>query len=368
MILLPVFTYLIYFVSATQFYMYELNNTNLFALKLGKALIIEDYHIILHEFNLNNLEAILKEYGKIVNTLDTFISSTNSIKGNKFEEYNSLVQVQTILKHKYEQAISMMENFENKKISKRSIEFLGSIIKDITGNLDQNDYDVIKSQLGQIRKANNILITDNNAQIKINSVFEQRINNLTEIAHKQAIEFHNVIKKAGLSLDSQKVINRRLHLHDVIFTLDNVRNQLNVIFESTQLAKLGIIHKALLQPREINFVLNILSNEGVKITSNIEAYEFLETKTVQNNHKIILLIKIPKFRHGNNTVIQIEPIPHQNKILNINKKYAIINDKETYLTNNYIALEDYFIVKANEIQNLSLARVDEVSDSSSVGA
>ncbi|XP_052863816.1 uncharacterized protein LOC128270456 [Anopheles cruzii] len=341
--------------EATQFNIHELNNTNLFALKLGKGLIIEDYHVIFHEFNLNEFKIILKEYGKIVHTLETFISATDnySEKISQLEVNNNLVQVKTVLKHKYEQAISMIKNFETKKKSKRSIDFLGSIIKDITGNLDQNDYDIINNQIEQIRKANNILITDNNAQIKINSVFEQRINNLTEIAHKQVTEVHDIIKMSGLSLDSQKSINRKLHIHDIIFALDNIREQLDVIFESTQLAKLGVIPKALLQPQELDFVLNILKDEGLTITSNIEAYEFLETTAVHSNHKIILLIKIPKFRNGNITMIQVEPIPHHNKILNIQKKYVLANDKETYLTNNFIRLEDYYVVKTNEIQNVT---------------
>ncbi|XP_050094251.1 uncharacterized protein LOC126576964 isoform X2 [Anopheles aquasalis] len=332
------------------------NNPGMFAIQIGTARIIEDYHLVIHRFDIGKYESIVQQYKNIIYELDEKFKTikANSNKQQTLADSKQISDITNILKQKYEQTYSMVRNF--KPIAskpKRAIDILGTVIKTITGNLDHNDYVDLSNKIDVLRLSTNKLITENNAQITINSEFEQRLNNITDAARTQAQEIHDFIRLSNFKSNDLGEIQQKIHLHNVIFSLDNIREQLNVIFESVQLAKLGILSKALLFPTEMNFIMNILLEEGLKIKSYDQAYEYLEPIAIHHNHQIHLLIKIPKLRSGSYSMLRIEPIPINQSVIHVQSKYAVINKHESYLIDKFNLIEGEYILKQINLQNVT---------------
>lgn len=284
---------------------HELNqNPGIVAFKTHPVFLKEGFHTLIHRFNLYAFRVILKQYESIILNL---------------EENSNIVEIVNILKQKQREAHIILENLTTKqRRTKRSLNFLGSTIKMITGNLDNEDLLKIENQLESLKHSNNALVTENNEQIRINELFEIMINNLTKQAYRQSMEIDSIIKQARLSLDRPADWKHILQVHSIIFNIDMVQHQLATIFESIQLSKLGVISKACLQPSELEFATQLLESQGIVIESFDQTYEFLEPIAFHNNSDIVVLIKVPKLRQGEYTQFQIKTIPTRNKTIAIN--------------------------------------------------
>lgn len=306
-------------ILSSQLHITDLSkNPGIVAINLGKTYIKEGNHLLIHTFELYPFRAILKQYENIVRKIDSNIFNAELVE---------------ILKLKYKETDSTFQNLVLKQKQKRSLDFLGTSIKFITGNLDHNDLTKINYNINHLRTVSNLLVTENNEQIKINDLFEKRINNLTKIAYKQANEIASFITQARLDLNITVHWENRQHLQKIIFNLDIIQHQLDAIFESIQVARVGIISKAILHSSELDFATSILEAENITINHLDEVYEFLEPAVFHNGSSIIFIIKIPKFREGSYKQVLIETIPFEAKTIFVNAKYAILSSNETYLTN-----------------------------------
>ncbi|XP_062536421.1 uncharacterized protein LOC134205295 [Armigeres subalbatus] len=304
--------------SSSYMEILDLNqNPGIVAFRTNSVFLKEGFHTLFHKFNLYSYRIILKQYESIIKNL---------------EENPNIEEIVNILKQKHSQANFILENLTVKRRrTKRSLNFLGSTIKMITGNLDNEDLLKIENQLESLKHSNNALVTENNEQVRINELFENRINNLTKQAYRQSREIDSIVKQARLSLDRPIDWKHILHIHSIIFNIDMIQHQLATIFESIQLSKLGIISKTFLQPSELEFATQLLESQGITIESFDQTYEFLEPVAFHNNSDIIVLIKIPKLRRGDYVQLQLETIPIHNKVIAINATSAIIGNNESYL-------------------------------------
>ncbi|XP_058064650.1 uncharacterized protein LOC131214285, partial [Anopheles bellator] len=286
------------------------NNPGIFALDLGKIHVKEGFHKLIHEFDLQPFQTILNKYDVIISQL---------------EEKPLLEEVTQIVKQKHAQANRILQTLTPRIRQKRSIDILGSVIKSITGNLDNQDLINLNSEIESIKNSKNVLINENNEQIKINNLFEKRINSLTKEAYRQSVEITRIIKQTALDWQ------HALHIHNIIFHLDNIRYQLDTIFGATQLSRLGVISTALLHPKELEFAMHILQEQGINLDSYDQTYEYLEAIAYHRSTSIIIIIQIPKFRNEPYHLLRIEPIPLDRKIVEINNKYAVISRNESFL-------------------------------------
>lgn len=313
------------------------NHSGIFAIKIGNVFIKEGYHKLIHEFNLHPFHLILRQYQAIILEL---------------EQNNQLTEVTKILKQKHEQASMILQNLTLKRKQKRSINILGTVLKTITGNLDNDDLLTLNNQINQLKNHDNALITENNEQIKINDIFEKRINNLTKESYRQSIEVSKIIKQARINLDRAVDWQHMLHLHNIIFNLDTIRHQLDTIFEAIQLSRLGVISTTLLHPSELELATQILRSQEVEITSYDQTYEFLEIAALHNDSSIIFIVKIPRLRNGSYQLLRVEPIPIDLKSIEINNKFAIISKDESFVTDE----------KCNRIENTFLCNIENLTN------
>lgn len=248
----------------------------------------------------------------------------------------------------------MLQTLTPRSKQKRSIEILGTVIKSITGNLDNQDLLKLSNQINTLRNSNNMMINENNEQIRINDIFEKRINNITKEAYRQSIEVSKFIKQARLGLDRSIDWQHTLHMHNIIFNLDNIRYQLDIIFGAIQLSRLGVISTALLHPKELELATHILKSQGININSYDQTYEYLESAAYRHDGSIVIIIQIPKFREDYYQLLRIEPVPFNRKIIEISSKFAVISHNESFLSNKKcVQIERTFICDILNLVNVT---------------
>lgn len=181
---------------------------------------------------------------------------------------------------------------------------------------------------------------------------KKRINNLTKESYRQSIEISKIIKQARTSLDKAVDWQHMLHLHNIVFNLDTIRHQLETIFEAIQLSRLGVISTTLLHPSELELATQILRSQKVETTSYDQTYEFLELAALHNDSSIIFIVKIPRLRNGSYQLLRIESIPIDLKSIELNSKFAIINENESFLTDE----------RCNRIENTFLCNIENLTN------
>lgn len=315
------------------------NNPGIFAIKLGKVFIKQGTHKLIHEFRLHPFHLILRQYEVIITNL---------------EQNTQLEEVTTILKQKHRQASMILQNLTSKRRQRRSINILGTVVKSITGNLDNEDLLTLNNQINTLKLSNELLTTENNEQIKINDIFEKRINNLTKEAFRQSVEISKFIRQTKMSLDSPINWQHMIHLHNIIFNLDTINYQLDTVFEAIQLSRLGVISTALLYPVELEMATQLLTAQNIEITSYDQTYEYLEMTALHNDSSIIFLINVPRIKNENYQLLRIEPIPINRKSIQIESKFAITSEDESFLLKGKCSpIENTFLCDIENLINVT---------------
>lgn len=132
-------------------------------------------------FNLNEVkitigyERIVKKINlaTIDDNLDYIMKITQSMK-----IANHLYDT---LNHKIQLAKDKLESLRMHRQKRALFNALGTAIKFITGNVDNNDLEIINQSLGTLEKQENDIIQNNQKQNKINKLMETRLNNATAL-------------------------------------------------------------------------------------------------------------------------------------------------------------------------------------------
>lgn len=316
----------------------SLNNSAIVALKVGNTFITKGNDWLVHSIELDTFDEILKDYDIMINQI------TTNYKTKHFKE---------ILRMKFIQTMSCLRKLLPIRKTKRAINLLGTVIKTITGNLDNNDLVELNQQINELQYTNKDLVINSNQQIEINNQFQERITNITKLIYN---ERYNIKKLADqLKQESNQVTWEHLqHFQRLIFNLDVIQHQLDDISDSVILAKAGILSKSILQTSEIDHIVNKLDKFGIKINSEEQIYEFLEPAAFYNGSKIVFLVKIPKFLQGIFQQIIVESIPWKGEIIPIDFQYAILGANETFVTNETCTkIENNTICRLHNLKNIS---------------
>lgn len=219
--------------------------------------------------------------------------------------------------------------------SKRGlVNFLGSGIKFITGNMDYNDARKITSDIRKLKSYNQNLIIENNKQIKINQDIEDKINNITFNIQIQQQNLRLIVNKTDEMLikDSNK-INFLISFNLISNNIDLLQYHLNSILQSINLAKLQLIPQNILSIQEIAFIYEILQNQSLEISALEEIYEYCTLEALYNGTNIIFNIKIPILAKNIFDYMILEPIPTKNNLeMKILSKFVLKSENQTLIT------------------------------------
>lgn len=278
------------------------NNAGALILQKGEGRVIAGYDRLLHVIDLT-------EFGISISIIDNIVGNIQ----------NSSSEFIEIIKHKVREIKTIYYSLNRKHSrNRKSLDFLGSTIKFITGNLDAEDLLVINSNLDEIRKSGNALIKQNNRQIKINSKFENRIS----LINRQIRDQQNTIDKIAKQEDSIVSENQKILL---ALRLDSFLENLKSIEYAIILAKTNIISKLILSTNEIDSIMRELSEQGLEISSLDEGNNYLTTTVLYKGSSLIIVINIPRLLPETYKKVIIEPLPLFNRTVTLSYKEVFVN-------------------------------------------
>lgn len=283
------------------------NNAGALILEKGEGRIIAGYNRILHIIELSHFEASIKFVEKIIENAQEVLSHTDSILSDIIEsKLNNVKTIYNNLKPKH---------YRNK----RSLDFLGTAIKLVTGNLDANDLQMINLNIEKLKTTGETLIAQNNKQIKINSNFEDRIN------------FVNDQFKSQLSLLKELTEQNRYFMNEserisIIFNLNTLLETLNAIENAIMLAELNIVSRFILTQKELETIAQEMQNNGLHIQSLDDAYSYLSPTVFYRGSSLIICANVPRLTPTHFKKLNIEPLPHNNRTIKLNHKEVLKNE------------------------------------------
>lgn len=263
---------------------HDLDKSPVAIIKLGKAHISNNYVRILHRIDLvniqNSVERLTYQAGKSIDTQD-FLSSLLQAKVSKLE--------QTLSKLK-------------PSIRVRRWEQLGSLWKYISGSPDAEDLRVINS-------TSNSLINQNEKQIKINHLFEDRINLAT-------MKLDNITNRLN-EIASES--NRDFRLVGLIFSLDELTQRLEDLEEAIILAQHNIPSSRIINAEEITRIRHLLEGNGIIAG----ALDLASAYVVLSKESIAYILKIPRIKDAEYDLNFIEPVICNNSRISISTHYYL---------------------------------------------
>lgn len=177
--------------------LYDLTrNPGLLTIQSGNTLIKTGRHRIYHAIDLNKYKPLLDNIELAVDGLKIFtdFDDLTSMLRTKLEDVKTSYRKLNPLKHS--------------RRRRGAFNLLGSAIKAITGNLDENDLHQINNDIEELRGSNQDLVRQNNIQVKLNRHLENRINKIIDTLNREQSIIKRQIIIARQSFINNKLINQ----------------------------------------------------------------------------------------------------------------------------------------------------------------
>lgn len=305
--MIPILLILTLPVQALQ--IHELANNGFYEEDIARTQIINHYHTTYIPFNITNIGNILSQLLTNIiiikplvdehtnNTIETLYLHTCKLLNKTFDTYDKLKL------HK-----------ENR--TKRGLfNFLGAGIKFVTGNLDDNDLQIItqnfevlkRNQLNSMHKINELSSIAGHVMSKFRDTLKS-INDNSDMIQKQILQINNQLM---LTLSIQDLYIQIHHINDLLEKLIRVLS----------FAHLETLDLEILSPLEISEIWQYLLYHYPKkvlwsISHMTELTLICKTGALILNDMVILAIKIPVFEQSFCDLKFVYPIPNnQSKIL-----------------------------------------------------
>lgn len=303
--------------------LYDLTrNPGLLTLQSGNTLIKTGRHRIYHVIDLTKYKPLLDNIELAVDGLKIFTD---------FEDLTSLLRTKLEeVKSSYRRLIPV----KNIRQKRGAFNFLGSAIKLITGNLDDNDLHQINNDIEDLKSRNQDLVRQNNIQVKLNRLLEIRINKIIDYVNRE----QKVIKQQIIAARQSLIINRLINQNfttirqafKISFHLDVLQKHLDSIFEVIQLAKIQVISKNFLEAEEIQFILDRLEEQNLTILNPDQVYDYLDIRALFKGPTLYLIIGVPQISplYFNNLIL--EPLPIDGRTVKLPWRQAVIHGNLTY--------------------------------------
>ena len=298
--------------------MEEIKTTGLFPLKLGEASIINNKWKLIAQYDLAPIINITQQR-YIGNTNETSLSILLQEKEMQIEAY--LRQLLT----------------KNSRRKRGLLNVAGSLIKAITGNLDQEDAIKYDHILEQLEKSQENLETIVHKQVTLSkATINEFSKKISSIVKNQESLIKNI---ETLKLGQEKLANE-IQLSSIIyqklFLTESINDMLLTLVDAVTFAKLNRLH-----PSILNYEVFIKDLQNFQQHLNPEN-KFLFEPSMENIHlfedvvsvkaytkasTIIFIIEVPLVLSEKFDYYQLFPLPIKNE----NNEFYFLKPENTYL-------------------------------------
>ncbi|XP_074027861.1 uncharacterized protein isoform X1 [Leptinotarsa decemlineata] len=340
---------------------HELNdNPGLLPLKLGNAQNKIDQWSFIQIFDITD---IVNEFNILRDRLHQLKSTIdNKTQGSNYqvEFYNSYYLTELLEKKIITQIYQINPSIRRKQ-KRGLIDGLGSIIRSITGNLDQNDaekYDRAIEILSSNQNKMKTLISDQITLLQ-RSIDNFR-NNTQTLMHNQEL-LNSRLEIIEKLIQTQEVKNLEMNQLLIIqLTISQITTAFQAIYDILEkieiaitFSKLNIFHNSMAEPneilKEVEKIPKYLTTSKLPFEPKIENIllfeKIIDIKAYSKHNKIIFIIEIPIVEMENYNYYHLYslPTPKNNSFKTIipKSKYLILNEE------NYVL----FDTSCNEIIN-----------------
>lgn len=192
---------------------------------------------------------------------------------------------------------------------------LGNILKDITGNLDDQDLRDIQKALIEMSNNQDKLKDNNNKQVQINHQMITRINEIKDIVNINTAIIHKEVQQTNNALSQfANLITLDQQYYRLDYAIETLTKHLDDLLDIIAFSKNKIISRHLLSEVEMQYIKDIFNKSDIHLPHDSMMLNLLEIKgLITNNKQLVYLIKIPNFTPYPYLVYKIIPIPIQNK-------------------------------------------------------
>lgn len=327
---------------------------------------------------------LIKEFLVINDKYDLLKLHLKNFSKYNVEFYNSYI-ITDNLKQKINNQLNNIIPTKSRK-KRALINALGSIIKSITGNLDQNDAEYLDNNINILKQNQDNLkfvlekkmtlldksisyFQESIKNISHNQkILESRINQIIDTIHTVEIEETNIFEFYRIYVVFSQI---SMYYQNIYDTLENIGNAINF-------AKLNTFHSSIINTNsflnELKFINENLNSEKLPfepIMENILRLEnTLNIKSYVKNNEIFFIIEVPLVEKQPYDLFKLFPLPirfnkDKYKLIVPNFEYLLINDihfgysnqpcKRISLTDflcNHIHSENYYSNTPCEVQLL----------------
>ncbi|KAG6459252.1 hypothetical protein O3G_MSEX011294 [Manduca sexta] len=321
------------YVSATVNIRHIDNGNGILLLKEGQILKQDSYFSLACIYNITSLRLTSMK-------LMSLFVSTKAAEVSDFRELHNTYrdQIQYNLK-----LISKKFQFLTPQIRRKRgiINGLGSVVKAITGNLDNDDAIKFENDIVNLRnKINSIQTSQKRSLVIAENAIDEFSNQLHKLDENQKLLVETL---TNLTRDSSSVKNH-LHFLDIYvqidFSLQIVLDRLMLLEDAMTFARLGTMHPSIIGTQNLMNELNKLHRTyafrpvAEISASNIHIIEkAITVKAYSTAHSINFILEIPSVSPKIYDLIHLYSIPDKNNLTVVPKsKYlALGNDEYTYL-------------------------------------
>lgn len=303
--------------------LYDLaRNPGLLTLQTGNTFIKTGRHRIYHVIDLTKYKPLLDNIELAVNGLKIF------------PDFTDITSILNTKLKKVEISYKRLLPIKQTRQKRGAFNLIGSAIKAITGNLDENDLVQINNDIKDLQFENQNLIKQNNIQVTLNRHLEDRINKIIDTINKEQKVIKQQIIAARQTLLINKLINQNFtairQAFKISFHVDLLQKHLDSIFEVIQLAKIHVISKSFLETEELQFILDRLEQQNIAILNPDQVYEYLDIQALFKGPILYLIIGVPQISPNTFNTLLLEPLPINGQIIKLPWNRAAVHGNSTY--------------------------------------
>lgn len=346
------------------------NNPGLLPLQLGQTQISNDYWSYIQVLDLSPL---IDEFRLVQNQYKRL--KTRLIQNKSYQqEYTNSFPLIDNLEQKITNQIFQLnpEDTSHARHKRGIVNGLGSILKIITGNLDQEDAQKYDDQISFLTKNHDKIKSILSEQVTIlNSTITNFNNIITNISHNQIIlesrilQIESALDKLLLEeTNNYQYFLTHAILTQITFLLQNIYDIFERIEVATTFSKLNTLHNSIINPLELLNEIKATDKflTGTKLPfepeiSNILKYEkIINIKSYSKGHIIVFILEIPLTEVEAFQFFELYTMPVKTndtyQILNPKTKYVALSNKHyVYITNDciYVDTSEYLCRNTNPV-------------------
>lgn len=296
---------------------------------------VDTYHLICI-YNISHLKETFMEATRLYYTLK--LNNKNSISYTEVEVYSKQIEYYlNVIENKLVYLGSKNIGFNRTflpRIKRGLINGLGSVIKAITGNLDQSDADRFESEINQLKQSSEI---NHKQTIGLMQEFMNEYKN--EITQIQENQNHIATVVKELSNNTYH-LNNRINIINIYIQIEiclqQIYNKVTSLENAITFSHIGIVHPSIIDP---NYLLEKLVEIQKEITlklpyapvlAHIHILEkSITIKAYSTNETINFILEIPLIERHPYNLLHLYSIPNENDMVLIPKNpYLILGNND----------------------------------------